>query len=455
MIVSSLCLLIPAFWNHYPLLNPDTATYIESGFIPEMPSDRPIAYGLLIRLFTLNGLSLWLLVFAQAYIVSWLIFKVVKNLSGSTPYVIPSLVIIFLLSIGTSLSWVVSQAQPDVFTSIALLCIVVLLMGKENKWTNLILYIMFFFAVAVHLSHPALMIALLFSLFALSRVYIGSTNSKPAPKLLTLCVLSVIALLTMVTPLSKSKHIFFMGSLLEKGVLKKYLDDNCSSKTYKLCTYKDALPQKADDFWWDPQSPLNKIGDWKTVKPEFNDIIHGIFTQPAYIKLYAAATTTQTAHQLITFNIGDGNQSFPSGSYVNRTLVKYFPDEIRQFTNAIQNDAPVLEKVSLPNKIFTIIIICCLPWLLYVFLTWKTLSKEMQLLFIVCITGILLNSLDCAAFGTLNGRYGCKAVWLIPFCLLVFAASKLASKEKKCSSRLGDRGFTNRSPVRPQYASSV
>ncbi len=419
--LSSLCLLIPAFWNHYPLLNPDTATYIESGFIPEMPSDRPITYGLLIRLFTLNGLSLWLLVFAQAYMVSWLIFRVVKNLSCGNAYILPGLLIVFLLSIGSSLSWIVSQVQPDVFTSVALLSVTILLMRNESKRTNTILYTLFFLSVAVHLSHPLLMVAVLIPLFIFSRAYTAKPIGKPTRKLVTLGVLSLVALLTMVTPIAKSKHIFFMGSLLEKGVLKKYLDDNCTTKTYKLCAYKDALPKKADDFWWDPSSPLNKMGDWKIVKPEFNDIIHDIFTKPAYIRLYAVSTVTQAEHQLITFNIGDGNQSFPPGSYVSRTITKYFPNDINQCDKATQNNSTVLERVAVSNKIFAGIIICSLLVLICMLSGWKNLSKEMKLLLLVCIAGILLNSLDCAAFGTINGRYGCKMAWLIPFCIMVFA----------------------------------
>ena len=212
-----------------------------------------------------------------------------------------------------------------------------------------------------------------------------------------------------------------MGSLLEKGVLKKYLDDNCTTKTYKLCAYKDALPKKADDFWWDPSSPLNKMGDWKIVKPEFNDIIHDIFTKPAYIRLYAVSTVTQAEHQLITFNIGDGNQSFPPGSYVSRTITKYFPNDINQCDKATQNNSTVLERVAVSNKIFAGIIICSLLVLICMLSGWKNLSKEMKLLLLVCIAGILLNSLDCAAFGAINGRYGCKMAWLIPFCIMVFA----------------------------------
>ena len=114
LILSSVFLLIPAFYNHYPLVNPDTGTYLASGFKPETPFDRPITYGLLIRLFSLNGLSLWLLVFIQASIVSWLLFRIFKNLANATPYILKGLLTVFILSVCSSLSWIVSQVQPDV-----------------------------------------------------------------------------------------------------------------------------------------------------------------------------------------------------------------------------------------------------------------------------------------------------------------------------------------------------
>jgi hypothetical protein len=52
-----------AFWNGFPFIYPDIGTYLGSGFIPEMPIDRPIAYGLFIFATSLGGLSLWLTIF--------------------------------------------------------------------------------------------------------------------------------------------------------------------------------------------------------------------------------------------------------------------------------------------------------------------------------------------------------------------------------------------------------
>ena len=302
LIICALFLLIPAFYNHYPLVNPDTATYLASGFKPETPFDRPITYGLLIRLFSLNGLSLWLVVFAQAYLVSWLLFKIIRNIGGNRSYIFRAMAIVLFLSVFSGLSWVVSQVQPDVFTTIALLCVFLLLINKEGSATEILLYVLFFLSVAVHLSHPLLFSVLLALLFISKKVIFRKERYRQvSKKILILFLLAISAIAIMGAAISKSKHVFFVGSLLEKGVLKKYLDDNCPVKNYKICAYKDSLPASANDFWWDNNSPLYKIGDWKGTKPEFNDIIHNTLTTPQYLGLYITATTRQAC---ITNNIG-------------------------------------------------------------------------------------------------------------------------------------------------------
>ena len=431
LVISSLCLLIPAFYNHYPLVNPDTATYLASGFKPETPFDRPITYGLLIRLFSLNGLSLWFLVFAQAYIVSWLIFKIFKALSGNKPYILKSLLIVFLLSVVSGLSWIVSQVQPDVFTPVAFLCIIIILMDKEGRGTNFLLYCLFFIAVAVHLSHPLLMVITLLCLFIFSRIYTNKTGVRPMKQVSILIILSLGSIIMMGSALAKSKHVYFMGSLLQKGVLKIYLDDQCMAKNYKICKYKDVLPADVNEFWWNPNSPLYKIGGWQSTRPEFNDIINGIITSPAYLKLYLAASIKQVGEQTVTFNIGDGNQAFPPGSNVEQRVSEYFPQEATRFNNSRQNKSYLMEILAAPNKVFSIVIACSLLAFLYVFIKWKSLSKEMRLILLVCILGIFLNCLDCAAFGIVNGRYGCKMIWLIPFYIMAFIGSSLPSSKEK------------------------
>ena len=421
IVLGALLLLIPAYYNHYPLVNPDTATYLASGFKPETPLDRPITYGLLLWLFSLNGLSLWLAVFAQALIVSWLVFSITAKLGGGKRYLLKGMIIMLLLSLSSSLSWVVCQVQPDIFTSIGMLCVILVLIGDSNKWVMLLLYVLFFITVAVHLSHPLLFAALVVCLFV-ARKYFFKTESyrQLNRRLVTLFILSTTSIALMGSALSKSSHVYIVGSLLEKGVLKKYLDDNCAVKNYKLCAYKDSLPLKSDDFIWVSTSPLYKAGDWKGSKPDFRDMIHGIFTSPKYLSIYLQASASQAMRQAMTNNIGDGNDAFPSGTNVHNRIAEYFPREVARFNGAAQNNRDLHNELIWPNRIFAIVIILSLCIIVYAFLRWKHMDNRVRTVFAVCITGIILNYLDIAAFSTVNGRYGCKMVWLLPFCAMVY-----------------------------------
>ena len=64
---------IAAIVNGFPLWYPDTSTYLASGFELETPADRPIGYGIFIRLTSLNGASVWLVIVAQSIIIYYLL----------------------------------------------------------------------------------------------------------------------------------------------------------------------------------------------------------------------------------------------------------------------------------------------------------------------------------------------------------------------------------------------
>ena len=70
MCAATLALLIAALWNGYPLVYSDTSAYLASGFLLETPIDRPITYGLFMRVCSLNGFSLGLVVLAQAMLLA-------------------------------------------------------------------------------------------------------------------------------------------------------------------------------------------------------------------------------------------------------------------------------------------------------------------------------------------------------------------------------------------------
>jgi hypothetical protein len=414
IIAGALLLMIPAFYNGYPIANPDTGTYMDAGFKLETPFDRPMMYGLLLRLFSINGFSLWLTVFMQAFIVSWLVSRVIKHYSNRENYLRYFLFIMFFLSVFTGLSWVASELIADIYTPVCMLCIAVLLTGKEKRDINILLGILYFASVATHFSHM-LIFSLLLVLLLLLRKYIFYTKQQ-AKTALVLLLLTVATMAAMGSAFSKSKHVFFMAALLDKGILKKYLDAHCTENNYKLCKYKDSLPG-IDIFMWDERSPLYKEGGWQTNRTEYKAIISDIMRRPEYLFLFAEASIKFTVRQLCFFIIGEGNINV---SNVYDRVKKYVPHEFRAFDTSKQNQWTLMDNIAAINSLFNAIIICSVAALIILLaLKRKKLSRPIVLLSVVILAAIIINAWDCATFSTALGRYQCRVVWLIPFLVLL------------------------------------
>ena len=328
-----------------------------------------------------------------------------------------------------------SQVQPDIFTSIDYLCIVVILMDCERMFTNIVLYCIFFISVATHMSHPLLITGTLVFLFLFRAYHIGKDDKRPAKKMMVLIILSLCGFLTMTKPLSRSRNIFFAGSLIQKGILKTYLHDKCGTKNYSLCRYADDLPDNADVFWWLPSSPLYQIGGWKNADSACGRIVYDVMTDPKYFGLYVVGTIKQAGSQAVTFSIGEGNTPMSPDANTYYAMQSFFPGEFGMFNNAWQNKADITKSLVLPNKALAVIILCSVIALRFIFIRWHSLSRNMKLVLFVCISGVIFNCLDCAAFGTISGRYGGKMIWLIPFCVLAWIATK--SKVKSQNQKVG------------------
>ena len=414
-------LLLPAFYNGYPLLNSDFGTFLPSGFLPEMPVDRPITYGILLRIFSLNGLSMWPVIFVQTFFVSILITKLVRHFYPQA-YLLRSLIVVFILSCLTGLSWTASQLQPDIFTPVAFLCIAVLLIGEESKRNTILLCILYFISVATHISHVMIFFILLCALMVFMRKHFRENKRR----YFLLLTLTVVPILLMTVAISKSKHMFFMASALEKGILKQYLDDNCGTKQLKLCAYKDKLPASGDDFLWEPWSPAMLEGGWKAVKSEYDQVNGDIMSSPKYLGMLAKSSARFTLIQLGTFEIGPGNVPLGEGPYVLEGFNKYLPSELDDFLSARQQQGQLLSNIAAPDMVFKyFMIFCCVLGPILFFVARKRLPDGLGFFIFISLLIILINAWDCATFAVINGRYGCRLAWLVPFTfiLLIFALS--------------------------------
>jgi hypothetical protein len=366
-------------------------------------------------LFSLNGLTLWTVIFAQSYIVSYLIFRLSNILFGnkSNPFIV--LVLIAFLSFFTSLSWTASQAISDIFTPILLLTTIILLIGKPAKKETWLLYFIFLLATAMHLSHISYNIVFLSVVLLVRGIrFFRLREIIRLQSILMLFVLTLLALSTMLSAIAKSRHIFFMGAMNEHGILKVFLDDHCDSVNYQLCEYKDSLPKRAFEFVWDTDGPVNKMGGWKACEEEFNSIIFQTLTTPKYIGLHLKASLAATYEQFSKFKINDGNIPFPKGSLVYDRMEHYFPGELAQFERSKQN-RDALAFTSLLNYLFRIVVVLSIAGIALSFFILKDFRRRNFLsLTVLIILGIVVNAWGSATFSNAIDRFGAKMIWLLP-----------------------------------------
>jgi hypothetical protein len=443
IIIATFILLCVALYNGYPLVYSDTGTYIYSGFDLFVPKDRPVAYGLFIKLFSLNY-SLWFVILVQNLITAYLIFEVFKLLFKRDFRLSYILTIVFL-TFFTSIGWYSNQIMPDLFTPVFILCFFLLMFNKEYKLfkTCLISFIMIYASIT-HFSH-ILIGALLIASIAFIRIFLNK-SLKNNNIFITIKRLVVVGLISasswVIIPclnymvesefsFSKGGHVFLMAHLNEKGVLKDILQENCDTKEFencKICLYKDSLPTDIDQFIWQGDF-LEKNGGWDNSKEEFDMIIRKSLTGKKYLAENIIKSVSYGVIQLAHNDIGEGLGAYNEGSAPYGQVHWRFNNELNDYLNSKQNKwgGVRLNFDKLITSQWIVLFISII--IMFCFILTPLLKKidtiNMVFLFFILIS-IILNSLVTAGLSAPYSRYSSRVVWLLPLAIIILVINNFS-----------------------------
>lgn len=427
ILLGAALLLWPAFYNGYPLLNPDDNTYLLSGIKPDTPFDRPITYGLLLRVMSFNTVTLWGAVCLQAIWFSSMLFAVSRLLCPSLPDRHTGLLLLVLCGT-TALAWETSQLMPDLYTAIAFFTWIRILWEPRPAWW---LYPLFFAAAATHISHLHLFAGLSFAVLLAARFVFSPAERRTGLRRLGLCFgLLLGTIVTMGSALSKSRHVFYLGSMHNRGVLRPYLDAACPTRHFRLCDAKEALGPNGDYFLWDPASPLyTQGGDWADKREDYTRIISGSFQDPVFRCLQITTTLHAAGRQLLCYDLTGYDRAFRPGDALYETIAAHYPAERHLMAGARQQRGTLAAAGDATNAVQrrTIPVTAFALALLMIGLR-KSVSRRLGVFVALCLLLLLLNAATCGAFTTVNGRYGARVMWLLPFCTLLLAGSARARR---------------------------
>lgn len=456
LILTSLIILLPVFYNGYPLFYSDSAVYILASNLfgalintESLPFLSGMGYSWFIRIVAWR-VSLYLVVIAQALLLNILIYHTVKVLIPETKIIKFHLPIIIILSACSSMGWTASQLMPDIFTSYLILSVFLLYSWNEKGWGMYIfLSIIIMSSILSHLTNitiSVLIIGLLFLLFIIKRSYRMNLKIFMGKSLIVgaLIFASLLILIGLnkkyynYSGLSPTSQIFFIARLMDTGFMQDFLNEKCPEKSYDMCMYKDSLPDSYEGFLWNSNSLFNKTGGWNIQEhEEYGRIISDVLTTPKYLGKFLYNCGIHSVHQIVTFDTGDGlTVVYNKESAQYQTVIRHFDKkEFREdFVNSKQSRGELkFDKVNLFNHILLAVSI------LIILLTFviSKFDRNMFLFTFVIISGVIINAAATSSLSSVFNRFQSRVIWLIPLlaclCFSVFIYPALRNRFRRLS----------------------
>jgi hypothetical protein len=118
------------------------------------------------------------------------------------------------------------------------------------------------------------------------------------------------------------------GRMLQDGIVKRYLDHHCPAARLKLCDYRGALPQTADDFLWN-DGVFNKPGRFNGLGDEMREIVLDSIREYPGEQARTAILATVQQLRLVTNGYGLHNEVWHTYGIIKRSIPGEVPAMMR------------------------------------------------------------------------------------------------------------------------------
>jgi hypothetical protein len=426
ILAGALLMTWPALYNRYPLLYPDSMSYLEDGplvaravFLHRFSADyggRSFIYCLGILPLHWNVTS-WPIVFVNGVLIAYVIWLVLRSILERHTAA-GFLVLVLLLSLLTSLSWFASLIMPDILGPVLYLCLYLLLFAQEtlSPAEHLTVILIAWWALASHVTHLMLATAiciLWFFALLLRRQYRQLRGVSEVAMIVLIAVLAHLALHAYLygKPSLNGKRLpFLMARVIADGPGRWYLEQHCGEVTLAICDYVDDLPVDTDDFFWAADGIWQTASEQKRQRLREEEIPLVLATLRAYPRQQLSASLANFWHQLITFDLS----LFHPNDWVSQMFDRVLPDERSSYLESRQaGDA-------LPYALFTSVqnltVIASLVLIgVSVPQMWSRRPPRLFGLAVVIVSAVIGNAFVTGILSMVENRFQSRVIWLLPF----------------------------------------
>jgi len=425
VVVGALLTLWPALYNRYPLLYPDSMTYLADGtpvaravFLHQL-SDyygmRSFIYSLGILPFHRN-LTPWPVIALQAVLTAFVIWLVVRSFRPRRT-VLPYLALMVLLSALSSVSWFVSLVLPDILGPLVYLCIYLLVYARDTLSLpeRLAVSLIAWWGIASHATHLVVAAGLCVLLGALAlaqrrphRLWL-TVQAAALVLLAAMAQLALHAYLYGEASLNGERPPFLMARVIADGPGRWYLEQHCGRTRLAICQYLGRLPDNADDFLWKPDSVWQSADTETATRLRAEEMPFVLATLRAYPRQQLTRSAENSWEQLHTIGLWDLDASDWVLEEFDSTLPGGRSSYLRgrQAHNALPFD--LFSSIQAWTVVASLALIAAfVPW------SWRRRPARPIGLAVIVVSTVIGNAFVTGAMSMVEERFEARIIWLLP-----------------------------------------
>ncbi len=417
-----LMLVAPALWNGYPILQSDTGGYLARWYEGYLVPSRSTVFGLYLHYG--EHTHFWVNLAIQALATMWILQLMLRVFGLARPWRLFGSCLVLTLT--TALPWLASMLLTDIFAGLSVLSLFILVLhgDKISRGEKIALFVFTAFAAATHSATMGVLLGLccvgwiarpfLRGRIRASHLLQGTLTIAMGAVML---VSANFALSGQVAWTPGGFSIAF-ARMLQDGIVSRYLNDHCTTEKFKLCPYRNELPETADDFLWSRESVFNNLGRFTGMRDEMGYIAaHALADYPLW---QAEAALLDTGEQLLKVATGE-NTDHPTMMHTYGIFRDYLPRQLKIVDAARQQKTHLtfgpFNLIHVPVALFS-------TFLVFAFLfasIWRRQIDEVTLLMAtVCLT-LVGNAFICGVISGPHDRYGSRLVWITTFAIMIAA----------------------------------
>jgi hypothetical protein len=428
--LGALLLTWPALLNRYPLLYPDSVTYVADG--------RPVAralflhqfsdyYGVRSLIYSLGILpfhgyvTLWPIVALNALLaafVLWLVLRCTVPRHTVASY----LVLLLLLSFLSSLSSFVSLIMPDILGPLLYLCIYLLMFARDSlarveRWA---LILIAWWAAASHATHLILATGLCVLLATLLLLRRQSRHRwKPVAEVAVILLFTAGSQFALHTYLygepsfNGERPPYLTARIIADGPGRWYLQQHCPDAKFALCDDVHNLPTDSDEFIWGANGVWARASEETRARLRNEELPFVLATLRAYPRQQIQKSAKNFCHQLTAFDFEPD---------ANEWMVKELPEVLPRENSRFQQSRQAQDDLDFDffscAQYWTVIASLMLIGL-FALRLWRRRLSRLLGLGTVIFSVVMANAFVTGALSTVEDRYQSRVVWLIPLLAIV------------------------------------